>query len=113
MPFCSAFVAGLHSLHIHNATVEFSNACQPIWTTPTCSTVRLSNIKVIVSSGQLRQNKLFVAHGRNSTLTMEDCVLETTFDSPSLFSLVAEEGGQVRGAQGLLTSCFGLPCDER
>jgi hypothetical protein len=106
MPFCFAFVAGLHSLHIHNATIEFSSELQPIMTTPTC-TVRLSNVKVIVSSGVERhlsvpdeqhQHRLLIAQGHNTTLTMENCVLKATFDSPSLFNLVActaEEGGQV------------------
>jgi hypothetical protein len=74
-----------------------------------CSTVRLSKIRVIVNSSVERhlynpsqvqdEHRLFVALGRNSTLSMEDCVLQTTFDCPSLVTLVvcaALEGGQVR-----------------
>jgi hypothetical protein len=109
MPFSDALFAGLRSLHIHDATIEYSNKPVPIMATQVCSTVHFSKIRFIVNSsvekhlyspGQTEdEHRLFVALGRNSTLYMEDCVLETTFDCPSLCSLVvctAMEAGQVR-----------------
>jgi hypothetical protein len=101
--------AGLRSVHIHDAIIEYINKPLPIVANQTCSTIRLSKIRFIVnssvekhlySSGQQEdQHNLLVASGHKSTLSMEDCVLETTFDCSSLFSLVvctATQGGQVR-----------------
>jgi hypothetical protein len=48
---------------------------------------------------------LFIATGRNCTFALEDCVLETSFDSPALAHLVvcwATDGGQVRHTLSLL-----------
>jgi hypothetical protein len=103
------FFSGLRSLHIHDATIEYSNQPVPIVASQTCSTVRLSKIRFVVSSsvekhlcspGQTKdRHHLFVALGHKSSLSIEDCVLETTFDCPSLVTLVvctAAQGGQVR-----------------
>jgi hypothetical protein len=108
MRIFSCSFAGLHSLHIHDATIEYSNKPLSIVASQTCSTVRLSKLRFIVNSGvemhlyspgQLKdQHHLFVALGQKSTLSMDDCVLETTFDCPSLSSLVActaTQGGKV------------------
>jgi hypothetical protein len=100
--------ADLRSLHIHDAIIEISNYPVPIVASQACSTVRLSKIRFIVNSSvekHLRSPEdylgLFMASGCNSTICMEDCVLETTFDSPSLYNLVVcavAQGGQVGGA---------------
>jgi hypothetical protein len=104
--FCPSAV--LRSVHIHDATIEYSNKPAAIVAHQNCSTIRLSKIRFIVNSGIEKHldspgqtqgtYHLLVASGHKSTLSMEDCVLEATFDSPSLFGLVvcaAMEGGQV------------------
>jgi hypothetical protein len=104
-------IAGLHSLHIHDATIDFSGKNTPITATQACRTVRFSNVNFILNSGvdghlnDKQIHMLVAARGRNSTLTMENCVLKATFDSPSLFNLtvcMATEGGQVWGTGSLL-----------
>jgi hypothetical protein len=91
--------ADLRSLHIHDTTMDISNKPLPIVASKSLSTIRLSRIRFIVNSsverhlyspGQLQgQHRLLVASGHKSTIIMEDCVLETTCDCPSLTSLVA------------------------
>jgi hypothetical protein len=96
--------ADLHSLHIHNAAIEISNKPVPIVVALSCSTVRLSKIRFIVGSSveDLSRSdtpcQLFVATGHSSTLALQDCVVESTFDSPALSKLVVchvYEEGQV------------------
>jgi hypothetical protein len=118
--FLVLFCTGLRTLHIHDATIEFSDDFLPVVADQTCSTVRLSNITFIVSSGVQKylnspdqskgQHALMAAIGRNSTLTMQNCVLKTAFDAPPLFNLVAcrsAEEAQVRLFTILLQT---LPC---
>jgi hypothetical protein len=111
MPCCPS--AGLCSLHIHDATIEISSYPVPIVASHRCSTIRLSKIRFIVNSSVEKHlhgpgehgdlHHLFVAHGHKSTLLLEDCELETTFDCPSLSRLVActaAQGGKVRKILG-------------
>jgi hypothetical protein len=97
-------ITGLRSVHIHNATLEFSTQMS-FAADQTCSKFRFSNIKFVFHmSAFSRQDctgmvqSLFMARGRNCTMALEDCVLETSFDSPALARLVvcwATDGGQV------------------
>jgi hypothetical protein len=106
-PFLCSF-ADLNSLHIHNATIEYCNELGIVVAGQDCSTICFSSIKFIVSSsvGKNLSNSrphqaLFGVHGAGSTLTMEDCVLESAFESSAGFNLavcVAVKGGQVRDA---------------
>jgi hypothetical protein len=108
-PFhCLLFISftGLQSAHFHNGTIEFSRKPSQFIADQTCSTFRFSNIKFVFhesavsrEGGPDRLQYLFVACGHNRTVALEDCVLETSFDSPALLDLVvccAAEGGQVR-----------------
>jgi hypothetical protein len=71
----------------------------------TCSTFRFSNIKFVFNTSAFSRQEhpssdqsLFIACGRDCTMALEDCVLETSFDSPALAHLVvcwATDGGQV------------------
>jgi hypothetical protein len=103
--FGTLFV-GLQSLHIHDATIEFSDEVLPIIASETCTTIHLSSINFIVSPGLQKylnspnqsRHALVGAIGRNSTLTMDNCVVKTACDTPPLLNLVlcaAMEGGQV------------------
>jgi hypothetical protein len=104
MSFPSSF-AGLRSVHIHNATIEFGGKDGLFAADKICSTFRFSNIKFIFHMSAFarqgykdRLQSLFIAWGRNCTMALEDCVLETSFDSPALAHLVvcwATDGGQV------------------
>jgi hypothetical protein len=92
-------------VHIHNATIEYSSQIELVIAGQVCNTIRFSSVHFLVSSSAEKHLSrsdtdctLFAALGPNSTLALEDCVLETTFDSPYLHNLVvcmAAKGGQV------------------
>jgi hypothetical protein len=119
MTFGCSF-ADLHSIHIHDGIIEFSTDLELIKGSQTCSTIRLSKISFIVSSGvkeflsSSSLGKRALLWASNSTLALEDCVLETSFDSPALAHLVvcaAKDGGQVwHRSPGMIPCTDPLAC---
>jgi hypothetical protein len=84
------------------------------------SAFRFSNIKFVFHMSAFNRDEhpdklqsLFIADGRNCIMALEDCVLETSFDSPALAHLVvcwATDGGQVRHAHKTITRLKLVPC---
>jgi hypothetical protein len=102
--------SGLRSLHILNGGFQFGAGFMPFTTNQPSAILRLTAVKLTVNTGveedvtkpgSISRMLIGICHA-NSTIILEDCVFETTFDSPVMCELMACMGG--RGGQvGLQT----------
>jgi hypothetical protein len=99
-------VAGMNSLQLSNGTIKFGLEFEPIQAVGQLSTIRLTDMRLVVVAGVEPQLaaadedmyfSVLLASGPETNLILENCTLEVTFDSPALHHLMACEGKQ--GAQ--------------
>jgi hypothetical protein len=98
---------GLHHLHLSNGSIKFGQGFVPISPVAQLSTIRLTNMNLIVVPGLEpdlaamdgdKYTFVLQVSGHKTSLILENCTLEATFDSPALDRLVGcmvEEGAQV------------------
>jgi hypothetical protein len=99
---------GLKSLHLLNGAIKFGQGFRPIRPVQHLTSIRLTDMRLLVlpsmntwlvavkdfSSAYVH---MLTASG-NTSLILENCTIEVTFDSPTLDRLsgcVAKEGAQV------------------
>jgi hypothetical protein len=99
--------AGLLNLHLSNGTIKFGQGSVPITSVDQLSTIRLTDMRLIVCPGLEPDLAATVGNecavvvrvsGHNTSLILENCTFEATFDSPAqnkLVACMAEEGAQV------------------
>jgi hypothetical protein len=135
-PFCLLLTAGsgfssqqfsrsslpLQTLHLFNGTIKFSQGYRPITAGEHLSTIRVTDMKLVVlpalepdlaaMDGDKYMSVLEVS-GYKTSLLLENCTVGTTFDTPALDRLTActaQEGAHVCVQYQHLVVACGLSC---
>jgi hypothetical protein len=99
--------AGVQNLHLSNGTIKFGQGFVPITAVGQLTTIRLTGMKLIIDAGLQpdlaaldgdRYMSVLEVSRPKTSLILESCTLEATFDSPALDQLAActaKEGAHV------------------